>query len=148
MNMVATLARNRATSIAVADHLRACDDSFVPALGTRVVIDEYASKIVARAERFEAWDSDRLVGLLAAYCNDPAHQTAFITSVSVLPPWLGQGIASRLLRACVEQVREGQFKHIDLEVDSRNSPAALLYQKHGFAVASARDHTLTLRLAV
>ena len=148
MSTAADIQRNQATATAIADHLRACDGSFVPPLGARVEIDDYAAKIFACAERFEAWSDDRLVGLLAAYCNDPARKVAFVTSVSVLPAWQGQGVASRLLRACVEQTRQGCLEHIELEVDARNSAATLLYQKHGFAVASTCDHTQTLRLAV
>ena len=148
MNTAADLQRNRATAAAIADHLRACDRSFVPPLGARVEIDDYAAKIVAHAERFEAWSNDRLVGLLAVYCNDPVGKVAFVTSVSVLPGWQGQGVASRLLRACIEQLRQGHFEQIELEVDARNSAATLLYRKHGFSVASTRDHTQSLRLAV
>ena len=149
MKMSADLVqRNESSVTAIADHLRACDDSFVPPLGSRVEIDDYAAKIVARAERFEAWSGSCLVGLLAAYCNDPARKVAFVTSVSVLPGWQGQGVASRLLRACVEHARQGRLERIELEVDPRNSAATLLYQKHGFAIACAHDQTQTWQLAL
>ena len=148
MNPDANLRRNVATAAAIADHLRACNSSFVPPLGARVEIEDYAAKLVARAERFEAWSNDRLVGLLAAYCNDPERKLAFVTSVSVLPAWYGQGVASRLLRACIEQVRHGRFERIELEVDARNSAATLLYEKHGFAVTCTRDQKQTLQLVV
>lgn len=148
MNTAADLQRNRTTVDEIAEHLRACDGWFVPPLRTRVEIDDYAAKIVARAERFEAWSDDRLVGLLAAYCNDPAFKVAFVTSVSVLPGWQGQGVASLLLLACVEHARQGCHERIELEVDLRNSAATFLYQKHGFTVACTHDQTQTWRLTL
>ena len=87
MNPLVHIHRNRASAAEIDAHLRACDDSFAPALSRRVDIDAYASKIAARAERFEAWANDRLVGLLAAYCNDPERRVAFVTSVSVMHRW-------------------------------------------------------------
>ena len=148
MNLPAQSRRNCATAADIGAHLRACDDSFVPPLSRRVEIVTYAAKIVARAERFEAWTDDGLVGLLAAYCNELELRVAFVTSVSVVPEWQGQGIASELLRSCIAYVRQGSIQRIELEVDLRNPAAALLYKKHGFAVVSTREHTQTLQLAI
>lgn len=140
--------RNRATVAEIAAHLRACDGVFVPPLSERVDLDDYAEKIVQRAERFEAWSNGQLAGLVAMYCNDPERQTAFVTSVSVLPARQGEGIASRLLQACTESVRQTAFKRIELEVGAFNSAATRLYKKHGFAVSHTRDQSHTMHLAV
>lgn len=140
--------RNRAGAAEVEAHLRACDASFVPPLSERVELDAYAAKIVSRAERFEAWSDDRLAALVAAYCNDPKRRAAFVTSVSVLPSCQGRGLASCLLRASIEHVRQAGFEHLELEVDARNTAALSLYQRHGFAVASTREYTQILQLTV
>ena len=140
--------RNLATAAEIATHLRACDGNFVPPLSQRVALDDYALKIVQRAERFEAWSGEQLAGLVAAYCNDCAFQTAFVTSVSVLPAWHGEGIASRLLQACTASVRQTGFKRIKLEVDAHNIAATRLYEKHGFAVSHIRNNSHTMLLAV
>ena len=140
--------RNRASASEIAAHLRACDGVFVPPLSERVDLDDYAEKIVQRAERFEAWSNGQLAGLVAIYCNDCGRRTAFITSVSVLPARQGEGIASRLLQACTESVRQTGFKGIELEVGAHNSAATRLYEKHGFAVSHTRDNLHTLHLAV
>jgi ribosomal protein S18 acetylase RimI-like enzyme len=142
------LERNRARADEVGAHLRACDTSFMPPLGERVDLDAYASKIVAQAERFEAREGDSLAGLVAAYCNDPARRTAFITSVSVLPSRQGHGLASRLLRECIAHVRLMGFERVELEVDTRNVPAARLYLKVGFELAGTDDRSQRLRLTV
>jgi GNAT superfamily N-acetyltransferase/2-polyprenyl-3-methyl-5-hydroxy-6-metoxy-1,4-benzoquinol methylase len=131
----ASILHNRASAAEVAAHLRSCDSSFVPPLSERVEIGGYAQKLVAHAERFEVWCDNRLAGLVAAYCNDVERRAAFVTTVSVLPPWRGQGLGSRLLRACIQHVRQAGFERVELEVDLRNTAAVLLYRKHGFAVA-------------
>ena len=148
MNAVVQFHRNRASAAEIDAHLSMCDDSFVPPLSRRVEIDAYAAKIVARAERFEAWADDRLVGVLAAYCNNPERRMAFVTSVSVVPGWQGRGIAARLLQACIEHVSEAGIECIELDVDPRNSSATLLYKKHGFSVANNGERTLTLQLTI
>ena len=112
-------------------------------LAARVDIDEYAEKIVRHAERFEAWSGEQLTGLVATYCNDPGRQAAFVTSVSVLPARQGEGIASRLLQACTESVRQTGFKAIELEVGAHNTAATRLYEKHGFAVSHTRNNAHT-----
>lgn len=140
------IACNRADAACVAAHLRACDGSFVPSLSARVGLEAYAAKIAQFAERTEAWSGMELTGLVAAYANDPERRTAFITSVSVLPAWQGQGLASRLLLACIERVLGLGFEGIELEVDARNTEATKLYRKHGFVVQACHDQTHTMRL--
>lgn len=138
--------RNRAGAAEICAHLHACDASFIPALSTRVDVDSYAAKIAERAERFEAWADDRLVGLVAAYCNEPERRAAFVTSVSVIPAWHGRGLASRLLQSCIEHVRQAGFARIELEVDKQNTAAARLYRKHGFVLAASSGDSQTLHL--
>jgi ribosomal protein S18 acetylase RimI-like enzyme len=145
---VVNIRRNRASAAEVAAHLRVCDRSFVPPLSERVEVDAYAQRIVAHAERFEAWSDDHLAGLVAVYCNDLERRAAFVTSVSVLPFWRAQGLASRLLQACVDHVRQVGFERLELEVDSKNTAATLLYRKHGFALTGTHEATQILHLAL
>ena len=139
---------NAANAALIAAHLRACDDTFVPTLSSRVDIDEYAQKLAAKSERFEAWSNGVLVGLLAVYCNDFDGRIAYITSVSVMPVWRGHGIASRLIVRCVENAVALGHTAIELEVGTRNEAAARLYEKHGFLSVRASAQTTTLRLAL
>jgi GNAT superfamily N-acetyltransferase/SAM-dependent methyltransferase len=126
------IARNRASVDEVARHLHACNASFVPPLDARVDLSSYAAKIVAHAERFEAWHDGRLVALVAAYCNAPDRAFAHVTNVSVLPDLLRRGLASMLLRHCLEHVQAMGFAKIELDVDLGNEPALALYLRHGF----------------
>ncbi len=142
------LHRNRAGAGAIEAHLRACDDAFVPALSSRVEVAAYAAKITSAAERFEAWSDDRLVGLVAVYCNGPDRRAAYVTSVSVTAAWRGHGIASRLLTSCIEHAAQQGVERVELEVDARSTAAAKLYQRHGFAVASVRESTRKMYLTL
>ncbi len=140
--------RNRAEPAVVAEHLRACDAAFVPPLADRVDLDAYAAKIVAHAERFEAWSEAGLAGLVAVYCNDPGLCAAFVTSVSVLPRMHGRGIAAQLLETCIGHVRAAGFVRLELEVDPRNKAARRLYARLGFASADAREGSRQSHLAL
>lgn len=139
---------NAADAGLIAAHLRACDDTFVPPLSSRVDIEAYAQKLAARSERFEAWSDGVLVGLLAVYCNDLDSRVAYITNVSVMPVSRGQGIASQLIARCVENVTVIGHAAIELEVDTRNQAAARLYEKHGFLPVRASAQATTLRVAL
>jgi ribosomal protein S18 acetylase RimI-like enzyme len=142
------LCLNKASSAEIAHHLRCCDSDFVPPLSNRVEIDSYAQKIVNNALRFEAWDNDMLVGLVAAYCNDSARHIAYITNVSVLHERLGQGIATQLMSLCVEHIAELGFERIELEVDSANSKAIKLYEKNGFITDGVRDQATLMHINI
>lgn len=139
---------DRAGVAELAAHLALCDEAFVPPLSGRVAVDAYAQKVHDKAMRFEAWSAGELVGLVATYCNDPEKTAAFITSVSVLPRWQGQGIANQLMTRCLDHVRRQGFGRIELEVNQRNRAAVTLYEKHGFATARTGDEALTMNLTL
>jgi ribosomal protein S18 acetylase RimI-like enzyme len=140
------LRHNTATAAEIADHLAQNDDAFIPRLSERVGITDYASKIVSSAERFEAWASGALVGLVAAYCNDTDTRTAHVTSVSVSPEYRHHGLASRLLGECVEFVKRRQFIGISLDVDQENPRAVGLYEAKGFKVVDMSGRTIRMHL--
>ncbi|PKM11094.1 MAG: GNAT family N-acetyltransferase [Gammaproteobacteria bacterium HGW-Gammaproteobacteria-3] len=123
---------NLATSAVIAKHLASCDSGFSQPLSQRVEIESYAQKIADKAVRFETWLGSTLIGLVAVYCNDDERRIAYITSVSVLEEWRGQGIASQLLKWCIRHVKELDLDHIELEVDRSNIDAIKLYEKMGF----------------
>lgn len=149
MNAALEFCLNRASVAQITAHLRVCDDAFVPQLSGRVCIDDYAHKIADKAQRFEAFAAGgELVGLVAAYCNDSEGRVAFITSVSVLPGWQGQGIASQLVTRCIDHVRGLGFARIELELDERNRAAANLYEKHGFSANRTSGEAAIMYLTI
>ena len=123
---------NKASEADIRDHLLGCNIDFVPHLSSRVEISDYARKISVNATRIEAWVGDNLVGLLAVYVNDRENTAAFVTSVSVLAVWTGNGIASRLLGLAIEQAVAANMRQIELDVADENVRAMKLYEKFGF----------------
>lgn len=139
---------NKASEAEIIQHLQLCDMNFFPPLSERVEIIDYARKIADKATRFEVWSDSLLVGLVAAYCNDKKSSIAYITSVSILKEWMGQGLAARLLQQCITYVKGIGIQKIRLEVASDNVRAITLYEKNGFLVdkATARKIMVSMNL--
>jgi len=137
---------NCASESEIANHLRHCDQVFVPSLSSRVSIDAYATKLFQRAQRFEAWHDIQMMGLVAVYCNDPMKHAAFITSVSICPCYQGMGFANKLLSNCIHHLKAQSFIQIELEVACHNTNAVKLYRKLGFIECHANDLYITMTL--
>ena len=130
----------------IISHLWNCNRSFCPTLSERVDINAYGRKIYQKAVTFEAWKNDELIGLVAAYFNDKA--SAFITSVSVTENNMQSGVASELLRRCIEYAKELHFREIRLEVYKDNEKAIRFYRKFNFISIEDQNNLLLMRLPV
>ena len=95
--------------------------------------------------RHEAWEEGHLVGLMAAYFNQPERRTVFMTSLSVLPAWYGRGLGDRLMRAVIDKGVELGFAEVWLQVDL-NSAALPLHRRLGFVETEVDGSTLTMTL--
>ncbi|HJV75039.1 MAG TPA: GNAT family N-acetyltransferase [Noviherbaspirillum sp.] len=137
---------NSASETEIAAHLRACDGNFVPRLSSRIEIGGYAKKISSNAVRFEAWSACTLIGLVAAYCNNPETRLAYITSVSVLHEWTGKGIAANLMDHCIKHAKASGMRQISLEVAKDNALAIGLYLKSGFVATSTNAALVNMTL--
>ena len=137
---------NHATGAQIAEHLQACDGSFVPPLSSRVAIADYAARLFQKAVRFEAWHGKQPIGLVALYCNDPDRRVAFVTNVSVSPLWRGHGLAAALLDRGLRHAKEQGFARLELKVDRRNAAAVRLYEKQGFQADETSGRSLKMHL--
>jgi ribosomal protein S18 acetylase RimI-like enzyme len=117
---------------AIEKHLRECDMRFAPPLSSRVFLPDYAQKLSTLADRFEAWESDRLVGLVAAYLRNSNTLEGFISSVSTCGDFEGKGIASRLMQDCFDAAVAKGLTILGLEVGQHDQHACGFYRKHGF----------------
>lgn len=137
---------NSATSPEVRSHLLLCDKDFIPKLSERVALTAYSEKLVGHAERFEGWSNGELIGLLAAYANDPNSEVAYISNVSVVSAWQGQRIAANLVERCISFLTKRGYNEIKLEVGAENTPALKLYKKWGFEASTRTEHTVQMWL--
>ena len=126
-------------------HLNKCKGNFVPALDKTVDIPEYSKKIVQNSVTFEAWVNKDLTGLIAAYFNDKENHSGFITNVSVVNEYAGSGLASELLKNCINYAGEKNFKEINLEVSHKNEQAIGLYKKYDFHQTGVKDDLIIMK---
>lgn len=136
---------NRATHQDIVAHLTECSALFIPPLEYRTNINTYASKIESLADTIEAWVKGDLVGLIAVYCNDLDSRQAYITSVSIKRQFGGMGIASELLKRCIQHVKEANFFGVNLEVHEKNEKAITLYKRHGFEAIGTNHRIVIMR---
>ncbi|MGV8093840.1 MAG: GNAT family N-acetyltransferase [Mangrovibacterium sp.] len=128
----------------IAIHLNRCNLLFTPRLDSYVDIDQYAGKIRNRANTFEAWVDNKLVGLVACYLNNKETQQGYITNVSVLKEFQQKGIANALLGQTIKEALAGGFKTLSLEVGVNNKNAIRLYQDLGFVLSERNGNTYTM----
>ena len=124
-------------------HLLECDDQFEPPLSQRLDIRDYSHKIRANAMTFEAWQGETLVGLAAAYMNR-ATRSGYITSVSVLPQFGRENIATVLITQLMNHARDAGIHEVALEVGKTNAAAIALYRKFGFRAVEDRDNMVLM----
>lgn len=124
--------QNTASEDDIFVHLQDCSPDFVPPLFEKVDVLAYSRKIRENAVTFEAWESTRLIGLVAIYLNNLDSRSGYITNVSVLKAYHGRGIALELMRRCINFSQEAAFKEVKLEVHSNSTSAVNLYIKLGF----------------
>ena len=132
----------------ICQHLFACNHNFIPPLESVVNIKNYSAKIKDNGITVEAWSGSRLVGMIAVYLNDFESRMGYITNVSVMSDYSGQGIASRLLNNCIELVKERSFNSILLEVNEKNKSAVGLYVKFNFRKVSepSKENFIKMKL--
>jgi ribosomal protein S18 acetylase RimI-like enzyme len=123
--------RDTASADDVAAHLRRCDADFTPPLSARLELRDYAAKLAERAARFEAWDGEQLVGLVAAYVT-PGAPEAFISNVSVVSELRGRGVGAALVADCIDRARGSGAATVKLEVATADRAAGRFYEKLGF----------------
>lgn len=127
-------------------HFKSLDKRFVEELQRRTTIEDYAYKLVSKSCRFEVWDNESLIGLLAVYFNRENTPFVYISNISLLEEYQGKGIANTLLSNLIEYAKESVFRYIELEVSTENSRAQLSYRKIGFVEAERQTGILKLRL--
>jgi ribosomal protein S18 acetylase RimI-like enzyme len=145
MHAQPTFSHNCADEDTLLAHLEAADFSFVPSLSSRVNLPLYAAKLHSHADRFEAWDGKTLVGLVAAYANDGS---PFVSSVSVLAPWQGRGVARKLMQNFLLYVRQSRFTSVMLEASLHANSAIALYESLGFVIKERNNDNGFVRMAL
>jgi len=120
-------------------HLHKVNQLFIPPLENRVDIEKFSDKIFDTAVTFEAWEDEKLVALISSYFNNMVDNYGFINNISVEEQYATQGIATSLMKSCIEYGRNNHFKVLGLEVCSHNIKAIRLYEKFDFKIIESND---------
>jgi len=129
-------------------HLQRCSNSFIPPLHTRVNIESYSEKLITQSVTFEAWLNNDLIGLLAGYLNDYETKVGYISNVSVVPARQGEGIASQLVKQCINHAKSLSFNELRLSVNNQNISAYNFYVKHGFSKKQSIENSISMSIKV
>lgn len=101
-------------------------------------LDEYVKKIEGKAEFLVHLHEGKCVGFVAFYANNFVTREAFITMVLVDEKMRGKKIASSLVKAVLQRVKDIGFEKCSLEVKKLNANAIKLYESLGFIIIETK----------
>lgn len=87
----------------------------------------------ALKEMFLVYDHEGILGFLVACLCDIARR-AIIMRIAVHPEHQGRGIASRLINATLDKIRNMDLRCVELDVEVVKNGAIKLYEKFGFKI--------------
>lgn len=112
------------------DFLLRVDSDFRHPISSKVNLMEYAQKLLENAYVSSAIKGDKIIGLVALYCNDPLRKRAYIPFVAVDKQHRGQHISKSLMSSAIAYAKGKDF-HI-IGVHTENPVALNLYLSLGF----------------
>lgn len=125
--------RNETNMDEIFIHLSKCEYDFKPNLSSYVDLNLYSKKLFEKAERFEVWKNESLIGLLAVYINKNDN-SLFISNLSLDKELRGQNIGTKLIDFMLNDFKTNNifFESIRLEVKKDNIIAIKFYERYGF----------------
>ena len=108
------------------------DADFNPPLSSKVVLNEYVSKIISKAELIVRGDSGGIFGMVILYANDICSRSAYISLVGVKSTYRGRGVATDMMREAIAIAKDKGMARIGIH--SNNNIAIELYKSIGFVV--------------
>ena len=117
-------------------------------LGSKLSIENYVDKIIAKANIITDLQSDELRGFLAFYDNDIDSRVGFLSFLAVSRSFEGLGIASHLINKAITILQEKNFLEFKLEVSKKNTKAIKFYTKFGFEVTEDKLNRFSMSKAL
>ncbi len=139
---------NKSTYEDIIEHLKIVDSCFIPQLSSTVNLEDYGKKLYKFSERFECWNSNKLIGLIAIYTNLENISFSYITNVSVYEVYSGFGIAKNLMLKVIHNSKMKKISKIDLHVNQFNKKAIGFYEKHLFKIKSQVDDRVLMSISL
>lgn len=115
-------------------------------LDERVDILQYSEKLARNSIQFWLMIEDQAVGFMACYFNDQINLTGFITTISLVKKYQGQGLGKRLIKEAIQYGKTHGFLSIKLQVSKTNKPAINFYLKYGFTIIEETPQSLYMAI--
>jgi len=142
-----TISQNKSSALDIENHLRRCDEFFIPNLASYINIEVYAEKLFKSATRYEIWKSYNLISLLAGYSNY-SQNVFYISNISVEKEFISKSYGKKLIEYLIQEIKLSGLNSIELEVFKKNRRAINFYFKNNFKVISQTANKLRLKLIV
>ncbi len=118
----------------IKQHFELLPKDYVDNIKSRVDFELWIAKVTTLSDRYEVWEGDILIALVAIYINQGIDKPAYITNVSIIETKQGLGLSKKLLNYLISDLIDKGFKSIKLEVKKTNVIAINLYKSYGFEI--------------
>lgn len=139
-----TYCTNQSNYDNILEHLKEVDSSFIPKLSSTISLNDYSEKLYKFSERFECWNFNKLIGLIAVYFNYQETPFTYITNVSVCKEYMGCGVAKKLMKSVFCASKNRNITRIDLHVNKSNKKAIAFYEKQHFKIKSEFEDSILM----
>jgi 1-aminocyclopropane-1-carboxylate deaminase/D-cysteine desulfhydrase-like pyridoxal-dependent ACC family enzyme/ribosomal protein S18 acetylase RimI-like enzyme len=129
---------------ALFDILKKFGDYLPVQLSYKVNLEQYAQKIIERADILFAYQDQDLIGILILYANDFEKKTGHIPLLSISPHLRGRGVGKAMMSRAIARCRSRNITTLSLEVHHENRRAIDFYQKIGFARTGIKGESLLM----
>ena len=114
---------------------------YFPDLKQRVKnIDSYSDKLSCNARVLCQYLNDDCTGFAAYYANNIDTKTGYITLIAIHENFRRQGLGSKLIRECFDDMRDSGMKSVRLEVRKDNGGAIKFYESEKFILESESEN--------
>lgn len=115
------------------EFLQIVDSHFPVPLSAKVDLEDYARKLIDRADLIaEMSENGDIQALAAGYIRHAESNVAYIAVVATIPEKRGQGKAKLVVQKFLDYCRENKRKGVHLYAAESNTNAVRLYESLGF----------------
>ena len=111
-------------------------------------VEEYVDKIYENTSIIMHFEKGILAGFIAYYCNNIETKVAFLTMLCISEKFSGHGLGKLLLNASLENLKNKNFKKLELEVSNKNIKASTFYKKYGFKDSIINKETTIMKFEI
>ena len=109
-------------------------------------LDEYATKLLQRAEIECAFHNDEIVGLFALYANDHESGIAHAPVAAILPSYRGRGVYKALMSRAIAVARQRGMRRLWGEIEHDTTAAQRVWFSFGARKTATRPTKIVVEI--